>query len=218
MPTICLIRHGESAANAGMPTSNPAQIPLTVQGHRQAAALARVFRRAPARIICSPYLRTRQTAAPLTRRFPAVPCEEWPVQEFTYLAPARCANMTGADRRPLVAAFWERNDPAYCDGPGAESFAELIGRTRQTLARLAAPEGGLVALFSHGQFIRAVLWLALTAPAAITAAQMRQFRAFQTAVPLPNATLVHLRWRAGQPTWISPVHMAHLPPALRTGE
>src|SRR3546814_5730649 len=32
---------------------------------------------------------TRQTAAPTIARFPGVPVEVWPIEEFTYLQPAR---------------------------------------------------------------------------------------------------------------------------------
>lgn len=33
-----LVRHGESLANAGLPTSDPTTIPLTQRGHEQAEA------------------------------------------------------------------------------------------------------------------------------------------------------------------------------------
>lgn len=37
MKTITLVRHGESEANAGLPSSDPALIPLTATGIAQAA-------------------------------------------------------------------------------------------------------------------------------------------------------------------------------------
>jgi hypothetical protein len=33
--------------------------------------------------------RTRQTAAPTIARFPDAPVKTWPIEEFTYLQPAR---------------------------------------------------------------------------------------------------------------------------------
>jgi hypothetical protein len=44
--------------------------------------------------VTSPHLRTQQTTAPTIERFPDVPVEVWPIEEFTYLQPlaetARC--------------------------------------------------------------------------------------------------------------------------------
>lgn len=54
--------------------------------------------------------------------FPTAPFETWPIQEFTYLEPARCANTTVAQRKEWVEAYWARSDLAFTDGAGAESF------------------------------------------------------------------------------------------------
>ena len=54
--------------------------------------------------------------------------EEWPIQEFTYLDPARCQNMTPAERAPMVRAYWELADPTHVDGAGAESFTAFLSR------------------------------------------------------------------------------------------
>lgn len=103
MLTVRFIRHAESAANAGAATSDPASIPLTPRGHDQALAGSDSFSAAPDLIICSPFLRVQQTAAPTCVRFTAAPVQTWAVQEFTYLAPARCAHTTAEQRRPWVA-------------------------------------------------------------------------------------------------------------------
>jgi len=47
-------------------------------------------------------LRSQQTAAPLIARYPDVPVEQWPIQEFTYLSPEHCHNTTFSERKPLV--------------------------------------------------------------------------------------------------------------------
>ena len=70
-----LVRHGESAANAGTATTDPATIPLTPRGHDQAERVAVALSERPDLIVVSPYLWTRETAEPAMRRFPDVPVE-----------------------------------------------------------------------------------------------------------------------------------------------
>lgn len=154
--TVQLLRHGETAANAGQITTDPAEIPLTAAGLVQAEALSCSLVQAPMAIICSPFLRARQTAAPADRRF-GVPVEIWPIQEFTYLAPAKCVGTTVAERRAWVEAYWRRCDPVYVDGPGAESFPQLVDRVRATLGCLLSYRGGVL-MIGHGQFMQAVRW------------------------------------------------------------
>src|SRR5579872_7284673 len=64
MPTIFLIRHGESEANAGFATSDPKRIILTERGVTQAREIARFLRSTVSLdlIITSRYLRARRTA------------------------------------------------------------------------------------------------------------------------------------------------------------
>ncbi len=150
-----LIRHAESAANAGGATSDPASIPLSEAGRAQALSIAAALPRRPDLIVVSPFLRTRQTAEPTMSRFPDVPVETWPVQEFTYLAPSRCAGMTAAQRRPLVEAYWRRCEPEHVDGPEAESFSAMLRRVRQLRERLATHAAGFIVAFTHGQLMQA---------------------------------------------------------------
>ncbi len=152
-----LIRHAESAANAGAATSDPASIPLSEAGQAQAQALAiaTALPRQPDLIVISPFLRTRQTAEPTMRRFPDVAVETWPVQEFTYLSPSRCADMTAAQRRPLVEAYWQRCEPEHVDGPGAESFSAMLQRVRWLREQLATHAADRIVVFTHGQVMQA---------------------------------------------------------------
>src|SRR3546814_19608789 len=66
------IRHGESTGNACVPCHDLAAIELTERVHEQARQIAAIWTQAPARIVTSPYPRTRQTAAPTIARFPGV--------------------------------------------------------------------------------------------------------------------------------------------------
>lgn len=153
---IWLIRHGESASNAGLETSDPAEIPLTDRGREQARDLAKCIEQAPDLIVASPFLRARDTAAPLRERYPHARYEEWPIHEFTYLEPARCANTAREQRCPWVVEYWTRNDPDWIDGPGAESFTQLVQRARAFHERLAA-ETGFVVVVGHETFFRTYL-------------------------------------------------------------
>lgn len=185
MLTVYFVRHGESAANAGNSTSDPALIPLTERGLEQARVVAESFAQALGLIVTSPYERAADTAKPTIARFPGVPVEVWPVEEFTYLAPSRCANTTAADRRPWVESYWLSADPEYVDGPGTESFASLIQRARESLRRMHGMTGS-VAVFGHGQFIQAVRWLITKSPDRIDSEAMRDFRRFDISSPILN--------------------------------
>lgn len=159
---VVLIRHGQSTGNAGIPCDDLALPALTEIGWRQAREVAQAWHERPTLIVTSPYLRTQQTAQPTVERFPDVPVEVWPIQEFTYLQPSRWNGTLGHERLPSIERYWEQADPDYCDGPGAESFATLLKRSEDALQRLQAlPVDALVYVFSHGQFIQAVRSLIL---------------------------------------------------------
>ncbi|AXM95633.1 histidine phosphatase family protein [Pseudomonas plecoglossicida] len=192
MLTVHFVRHGESAANAGTATSDPALIPLTDLGWVQARAVAETFLQAPTLIVTSPYERAADTAKPTIGRFPGVPVEVWPVEEFTYLSPSRCANTTAADRRPWVESYWTSADPECLDGPGTESFASLIQRARESLRQLHGMPG-TVAVFGHGQFIQAVRWLVTEAPERVDSEAMRAFRRFDLINPIVNCQVVTIK-------------------------
>src|SRR3546814_1626813 len=133
------IRHGENTGNAGVPCHDLATIALTERGHEQARAVAASWTQAPALIVTSPYTRTRQTAAPTIARFPGVPVEVWPIEEFTYLQPARWNGTRSAERMPHLERYWREADPDYCDGEGAESFSRSEEHTSelQSLMRIS---------------------------------------------------------------------------------
>lgn len=186
---VACFRHGESAANAGDATDNPASIPLTERGQQQAIMIARGFARPPSIVICSPFYRAQQTATPTLGQFPLTPCETWSIQEFTYLAPARCAGTSAAQRRPWVETYWDTSDPTLVDGPGAESFEAFIERVRAALNRLMklpCSSDLTVAMFGHGQFFQAMRWLIETGAPIINADAMRTYRLIDQRSPIHN--------------------------------
>lgn len=185
MLTVHFVRHGESAANAGNVSSDPALIPLTDLGWAQARAVSESFDQAPSLIVTSPFERAMDTAQPTIQKFPGCPVEIWPVEEFTYLSPARCANTTAAERKPWVDAYWGSADPDFEDWPGTESFSHLIKRARSVLSRLNGMTGTVV-IFGHGQFMQAVRWLVVASPDQIDPHAMRSFRLFDGGHTIKN--------------------------------
>lgn len=199
--TLWLVRHGQSTANVGQPAEDHLQIALTELGHAQAQAAALRCMRAPSLLVVSPMRRAAQTAAAFQARWPGTPVQVWPIGEFTYLSPVRCAGTTPAERRAWVADYWERCDPAHVDGEGAESFAAFMGRVSAFHARamaLAPPvdddsaaEGSFIVAVGHGQFFRACT-LGTERGFAATAQAMRDFRAAEVASPLANGEVVEI--------------------------
>jgi broad specificity phosphatase PhoE len=149
---------------------------LTEKGREQARQIAGEWTDAPALIVVSPYLRARQTAQPTRDRFPAVPVQQWPIEEFTYLEPSRWNGTARSERLPYIEDYWKTADPMYCDGPGAESFVSLLGRAEIALGRLRSlpDQAGTVVLFSHGQFMQAIR-MSVLYPGASNQDKMRRF-------------------------------------------
>ena len=213
MPCIRCIRHGQSASNAGEITQYPDTIPLTALGHRQAECVAGTFPRAPDLTVFSAFDRAAQTAMPLCQRFSDMPVAVWPVQEFTYLAPHRYIGTRREDRGPAVIDYWRRLDPAFRDGEGAETFTEFWCRVEAFLEHCRTRRG-LVAVVSHGQFLRGVMLRLLCGAMAVDEA-MTRFKFFRLALPLPNAATVSLGLSA-RGDRIGPVRIDHVPEVWRT--
>lgn len=196
--SVRLIRHGQSAANAGLATTAPDSIPLTELGHSQAQILADHIASAHDLIISSPFERAIHTALPSANRYPQVPLEIWAVEEFTYLSPGRLVGTTQAERKPMVDACWNEGDQPAIDGPGAESFIELLKRAKVLLEWLASSTADNILVFSQGQFIRAVAWFFRYGEDARTPENMRLFREFDTRDSLPNCAGYDLELRDGR--------------------
>ena len=159
MKVVRLVRHGESAANAGAATLDHAGIPLTEKGIEQAKRVEQSVDRVPELIVASPFTRARATADATISLFPDAPFEIWPVEEFTYLDPSRCVNTTVGRWKAWVDQYWANANPSYIDGEDAESFLEFVGRARSFLDRLTTLPAQDILVFSHGQFLNAVAWL-----------------------------------------------------------
>lgn len=194
--TLCFIRHGQSAANAGLPTSDPALIPLTPLGRTQAQQLAHWLTMpptaeeaasGPARItaiVTSHYTRAIDTAAPLCQRHGITPRTDARLHEFVTLSPAAVAHTTAQERKPLVDAYWHTADPHARHGAGAETFTEFATRVADFRHDLSHHRSGTI-IVGHGMWIAMLLWqiqgFDWHDPLA-----MRAFRRYQLALPMPN--------------------------------
>ncbi|MFY1664029.1 histidine phosphatase family protein [Pseudomonas sp. Pseu.R1] len=201
MKLVRLIRHGESAANAGAPTQDHQSIPLTKHGVDQARRVALSFATAPDLIVTSPFSRALATAQFTASAFPYVHMETWPIQEFTYLEPARCVNTSVAQRRDWVREYWNQANPTFVDGDGAESFLEFVSRAQAFLRRLAVHPAKDIVVFSHGQFINAVAWLIERQPAEIDSRTMTDWREYEIANHVANCGGYQLMYEQSHDRW-----------------
>ena len=213
MPIVLLIRHGESHSNAGLPTAHPKTVRLTKEGREQVENIPYVLQTTnllPELIVISSYARSRQTARSTRKKFPFVPVEEWLVHEFTYLASWHTRHSTVHQRREWVEKYWEAADPTAVDKKEtaaekdeekeeSESFEQFIERVRDVIARLRQMEKDTIVVFSHEQFICALLWLLQRdqPEGKIDTAAMRDFRAFHQSHGIPNGAIVQLDMREG---------------------
>lgn len=164
MKEIWFIRHGESESNAGLPTRSAASPPLTPKGRLQASLVSQSIPHRPDLIILSTYLRTHQTADPTITKYPQSPLDIWPVHEFTFLSAPYYLNTTTSKRHLPSAKYWLKSNPDHVDGDLSESFHQMIQRVTQTIENLKKLEEKFVVVFSHGWFLRAILWQQFTSP------------------------------------------------------
>ena len=165
---IILVRHAESIGNAGKRTTTPAGNNLTDIGRRQAKELADGITKAP----------------DLT--------EEWPdIQEFTYLSPRKCFNTTPEERKPWVMSYWEKMNPEYRDGDGAESFSDMIERARKLITKVKERPESIIMIFTHGQFMEAIRIL-LAYPKNDCISLMKHFNENQRGKTIKNCEILKI--------------------------
>ena len=198
MKTIWFIRHAESLSNAGFPTDTPHAIGLSEKGMAQAEAVASQWRTDPDLIVVSRYSRTAYTAVPLCRLHPQVPVIELQVHELTFLAPGRYVGTTETTRREPARQYWERCDPDYCDGEGAETFRHFCERVDASLKALQERTEQSIVVFCHAYVIKAILWRQLHPAAEFTADYMREFFDFHLNYVVPNVMVYPFECAEGE--------------------
>lgn len=207
MKEIWFIRHGESEANAGLPTSVAGEINLTTRGKEQASTLSSLITFPPNLFILSSYIRTHQTAEPTLQKFPDVPVEIWPIHEFDFLSPRECMNTTVDQRKPWVKGFWDKCETAYTHGDDSESFGDFQTRVLSSIKRLEEIDAGKIIVFAHGHVMRAVWQYIITHNNLVDNSSMEFFRDTMSHLPVPNtaifkATLDGRKWRMIDPVYV----------------
>lgn len=193
---VWFIRHAESKTNSSenyrADSLSLALVPLSDFGFTQSDIILEYFENAPDLIITSPFIRTKQTAESLVKKYPKVLQEEWEIQEFTYLSPEKCFNKTFKDRKPLVASYWEKSDPLYRDGKGAESFVDFFNRINKVFEQLKLREEEFIVLFSHQYVMLALKFLLEKKPKKITKKVMANFRDYCNSNKIKNIEKIEI--------------------------
>ena len=158
LPTLYLIRHGETARSLTGQHTGSTDIPLTCNGEAMARDLAPLLQSARiSAVLTSPLQRARRTC---TLAMPgADPAVEPDLAEWDY----------GEYEGLITSEIWQSN-PGWnvfrdrC--PGGEALSQIVARADRLLLRLKAMSGS-TALFSHGQFgaVLAARWAGLAGDA-----------------------------------------------------
>jgi 2,3-bisphosphoglycerate-dependent phosphoglycerate mutase len=141
---VLLVRHCESSGQA-------AEAPLSARGLEQAERLAEFLAPRPiARIVSSPYLRARQSIAPLASKLGLG------VEIDARLAERRLSPQPIDGWRDVVKRSFD--DPGFAV-PGGESGGETLARGLAAIRPLldAGRSDALVVVASHGQLLSLVL-------------------------------------------------------------
>lgn len=196
MKRIWFIRHAQSETNASEDYRTNdlslSLVPLSEFGLKQSFSVLDYFNCAPDLIITSSYIRTKQTADCLIKKYPHVVHEEWEIHEFTYIALSKCFNTTRHERKSLVDEYWSKSDPLYRDGGGAESFMDFFNRVRSAILKLKSRKEKFIVLFSHEYVILAVKYLLENNPQEITRKEMKKFRSYCLLNKIPNTNKLEI--------------------------
>lgn len=156
---VLLVRHGESVANVGLPTSIHSDIELTEKGKEQAKQIATQIDFVPDCILISNYKRAIDSSLPTKQQFPnAVYKIDSRVAEFHYLDFDNKPT-TPDDRKPRRDRYWSELNPDYNDGPDCESFRQFIERVSNFIQWARFTDYQNIVVFTHGQFMKAVLYI-----------------------------------------------------------
>ena len=153
-PRVLLVRHGATEWSTTGQHTGRTDIPLTVEGRRQAERLrVRLAREQFALVLVSPLQRARETAA--RAGFGAVAEVEPDLMEWDY---------GDYDSRTAAEIRQERPGwtPWHGGFPGGEALEQVAARAARVVARVQVQSvGGDVALFAHGHILRviAACWL-----------------------------------------------------------
>lgn len=147
---IYLIRHGETDGNKNRILQSP-DTPLSERGHQQATQLALSFvDKSASAILCSPHVRTQQTAAPLRERL------QCPVLFSDLLQERSFGSLRGKAYAEIQDDFFAAD---YCppDGETHEQFSQRVLQAWQQVSQYAEQLEGNLVVVTHGLVLRVIL-------------------------------------------------------------
>ncbi len=189
MTQFWLVRHGESESNVGLPDPTREGAKLTARGWQQVHRLVDYLPK-PDLIVTSPFVRARESADPLRKHYPHASQATWQVQEFCPLADKHYTNVAMQTRLPIFRAFFDIDDPHHRCAPNTETFADGLQRVQTMFDELHASIDQHIVIFTHGTFLKMVLWQQLYRG---EARGMAAFGAFQETFSFPNTAFIHGR-------------------------
>ncbi len=181
---LVVIRHAETQANAEERYQGALDIGLNDDGVRQISRLAEkvaVAQQPFDRLLASPLLRTRESAAILSRQL-GLPVELVPA--FRERDVGLFEGLTQAEARDRYPELWARNiTRRWAESPpGGETIDEVIARVSQGLTELASTmQGERILLVAHGVVAKVIR--------AVTIAGFDDFFEWQ----LPNGGMLSVR-------------------------
>lgn len=182
---LVVIRHGETQANAEGRYQGALDIGLNDDGVRQISCLAEkvaVAQQPFDRLLASPLLRTRESAAILSRQL-GLPVELVPA--FRERDVGLFEGLTQVEARTRYPELWARNiTRRWADAPpGGETIDEVIARVSMGLTELASTmqQGERILLVAHGVVAKVIR--------AVTIAGFDDFFEWQ----LPNGGMLSVR-------------------------
>ena len=185
--SIYFIRHGESTANAGGITIEHNAIPLSENGLSQAKLIADKLDIKPSMVLVSELIRTQYTAQPFCEKHQIVAQVEPLLNEFSVISYELIAGMSGKERRPLADAYWSEANVNKRMGVEADTFLEFDARVNGLMSKLNSFPSNTV-IFGHGIWFGLLVWK-LYGFGTTSSSNMKQFRRFQSGLPLKLAIL-----------------------------
>lgn len=163
MPTVVLVRHGRTTANAsGILAGWSEGVFLDEQGRKQAAEVAdRLSVVKLAGIVASPLERTRQTADAI-HAAQTGPASRMDIHEDNQIGECHYGEWTGRELKKLAKdPLWRRvqSHPSSVTFPGGESMTAMQQRATSAIRRWNEHFGdtSVYAVVSHGDVIKAIL-------------------------------------------------------------
>ena len=204
--TLYIIRHCQSAGNAGGRFQGRFDGPVNEQGEKQLELLSLRFRNEHLdAIYSSPLIRAYRTAEAVNK-FHGLPIhkDEGLLEIDVGEMENKLLSQIGQEY-PQLAANWD-HAPDLCVFPGGETMAQVYHRVGETIARITEDNlGKTVAITTHGGFIKNLY----------ARVQFGSIQGLRQSAVFGNTSVSILEVEDGIYRWKSVNDMSHLPVELQ---